>query len=453
MTTSRLERGRRRADPRLPAYLVAGFGALIAAIALGQPGLAALGAPFIALATIGVAGRRPVRLSGQVNLRSDRVVEGDIIEGEVSIDWDGQADVDVILPASRATSPVDPLPATSWSLSGTGPATLPFRIRAEFWGRHDLGSLWVRTRRPGSLTAHEHRLAAPPVVQILPAPLRLGRLLKPAEPRAVAGMHLSRYRGQGTDFAELRPYRPGDRLRDLSWATSARLDEPWVTVRHSERTGTVLLLLDAVYGDERRSTESLARAARTGWAVASVHLRAQDRVGLLARGRTTAWLPPHGGRRARYMLLDELLAIGRAAEDLHWRPRRGGRATLPHDALVVAITSLQSRDFIHELLHFRRAGHTAVALVVDDSDLLPDDGGIVDEAARRIWLASRETNRHSLERGGIATALVTVRDGVGPAISSLRRRMATVRSAGTGAASRSATASAASRLAHASAAT
>ena len=47
------EAGRWRPDPRLPAYLVGGFGALIAAIVSGHNELAALGAPFIALAAIG----------------------------------------------------------------------------------------------------------------------------------------------------------------------------------------------------------------------------------------------------------------------------------------------------------------------------------------------------------------------------------------------------------------
>jgi uncharacterized protein (DUF58 family) len=276
---------------------------------MGQPRLAALGAPFLTLAAIGLLVREPAGLSGDVVLAADRVIEGDEVEGEVRIDWRGEADVELLLAGCRPITPLDPQPVIGWSLSGAGPATLPFRFRADFWGVHELGSLWVRLRRRGGLSVHEQKLAVVPTVQVLPTPLRLGRLLRPAEPRAVAGMHLSRYRGHGTDFAELRPYRPGDRLRDLSCATSARLGAPWITVRHSERTGTVLLVLDAVYGDELWNREALARAARAAWAVASVHLRAQDRVGLLAQGRSTAWLPPQGGRRARWMLLEEQLEV------------------------------------------------------------------------------------------------------------------------------------------------
>lgn len=415
---------RPRADPRLTAYLTAGLGALIAAIVTGQYELAALGAPFVALAAIGLGDRRPAGLRADVVLHTQRVLEGDIVSGDVRVDWDGDAEVDVVLGASNGVEPVDPAPVAAWSVRARrGPVTLPFRLRARVWGLHDAGTLWVQVRRPGGLLVWEQKLTSGPTLRVLPTPLRLNRLFKLAEPRAVAGAHVSRFRGHGTDFAELRPYRPGDRLRDLSWSTSARFGKPWVAVRHSERTGTVLLLLDAFFGNDPAGRETLARAARAAWAVAAAHLKAQDRVGLLARGRITAWLPPRGGRRARWLLLDELLAVGGAAEGDAQAPRRGGRVIVPSDALVVGVTGLGWQSFIRDLLHYRRVGHTTAALVIDTSDLLPEGGGPADSAARRIWLARREAERHALERGGVPTALVRPTEGVSPAISALRRRI------------------------------
>ncbi|MEE8551369.1 MAG: DUF58 domain-containing protein [Gemmatimonadota bacterium] len=418
------EVGRRRPDPRLPAYLVAGFGALIVAIATGQPELAALGAPFVALAAIGLMDRDPVRIRGHLKLHRDRAVEDDVIEGEAYVDWDGEAEVDVMLADGHGVTPEDPAPVVGWSLpAGRGPVTLPFRFRARSWGVHEIGALWVRVRRPGSFVVNEYRLALSPTVRVLPTPLRLSRLLKPGEPRAIAGVHLARFRGHGTDFAELRPYRPGDRLRDLSWGTSARLGVPWVRVNHPERTATVVLVLDTVFSDGEGQREALARAARATWAVASMHLRVQDRVGLLARGRTAVWLSPRGGRRARWMVLDELLTIGGAAEDPSRRRSLRRRVAVPSDALVVGVTSLRSQTFVPHLLHYRHTGHATVALVIDTSDLLPEAGSPTDVAVHRIWLAQREAQRHSLERGGVPTALVTATDGVGAAILTLHRRM------------------------------
>lgn len=414
--------GHWRSDPRLPGYLVAGFGGLLAALVTGQPEFAALGAPFAVLAAAGLRRGGPVNVRGRVSLDGTRVLEGDLLKGEVRIEWNEEAEVDVRLAGWRGVRPVDPAPVVGWSLPpGAGPAALPFRLRARAWGDHDLGTLWVRVRRSGSLLVWEQELARAPRLRVLPSPLRLDRLLHPAEPRAVAGMHLSRLRGRGTDFAELRPYQPGDRLRDLSWTTSARLGTPWVIVHHPERTGTVLLVLDAFYKKGGTRPQALARAVRAAWSVASVHLRAQDRVGLLAHGMSAAWLPPRGGRRAQWMLLDQLLTIGGAAAS---RPpgRRRGRAVVPADALIVGVTSLRSGMFVRSLLHYRRAGHTTVALVIDTSDLLPQPEDRVDEAARRLWLADRDAQRHVLDRGGVPTALVTPSGGVGPAISALRRR-------------------------------
>lgn len=423
--------GRLRADPRLPAYLVGGFGALVVAIATGQAELAALAAPFLALAAAGLAAGRPSAFSGELTLSSQRVIEDDGIDGAVRLDWDGVAEVDVTLTGLRGVTPVEPAPHAAWALpAGRGPVTLPFRLRARAWGEHRPGTLWVRARRPGGLLVWEEKLGVAPPLRVLPAPLRLDRLLKPAEPRAVAGVHIARIRGQGTDFAELRPYQPGDRLRDVSWSTSARLGRPWVAVHHPERTGTVLLLLDAFATKDRSGREALARAARAAWAVAAAHLQAQDRVGLLSRGETIAWLPPRGGRRGRWLLLDTLLSVGGDAED-PWRSRRRDRrATVPSDALVVGLTSLGWPAFVRELLHYRRIGHATVALVIDTSDLLPEPRDDVDLAALRIWRARRDAERSLLDRGGVPSAIVTVGGGPAPAIAALRRHMNAFRRTG-----------------------
>jgi uncharacterized protein (DUF58 family) len=206
-------------------------------------------------------------------------------------------------------------------------------------------------------------------------------------------------------------------------------------VNHPEKTGTVVIMLDAVFGEEESSKEALARAARAAWAVASIHLRAQDRVGLLARGKTAAWLPPRGGPRARWMLLHELLSIGRAVEHVPRRLGTYGRIGVPSDALVVGVTSLRSQVFAPELLHFKRIGHTTVALVIDTSDLLLVSETPAGDASLRIWLAQRDAEARKLERGGVPTAVVSPEGGAGPAILSLGRRLdATRKRMATGAA-------------------
>ncbi|HSM06905.1 MAG TPA: DUF58 domain-containing protein [Longimicrobiales bacterium] len=423
------DRSRVRADPRLGGYLVAGFGALVAAVLAGVPALAALGAPFVALAARGLLPQAPAAPRGRLTLDAPRVIEGETLEAELTVEWEGEADVDIVVTDLRGVAPGEG-DRLHWAVRGTGPVIRTFRLRAEAWGTHRPARLWVRLQRPGSLRVHEHRLAVAPPLRVLPDPLRLDRLLRPPEPRAVAGAHLSRLRGSGTDFAELRPYQPGDRLRNVAWATSARLGTPWVTVHHPERTGTILLLLDTFFTDREGGQEARARIARTAWAVASLHLRVQDRVGILAAGRAVAWVPPQGGRRARALLIDELLDVGAAAEDFHGRRRRAGRVLVPSDALVVGITPLRSTAFTRELVHYRRTGRRVVVLGIDTGDLGASEGDPVREAARRVWLVEREIERRALEDAGIPTVLVTDAGGVGPAVTALGRRLARSRAGG-----------------------
>lgn len=418
-----------RADPRLVAYLAAACASLVATLVAGRAELAAAGAPFAALALVGLAERREPRVRARVEMTAARALEGDVVPGVVTVDWDGVAEVDVIVDRLPGVAAVEPAPVLGWSLpAGTGPVALGFRVRAETWGRHELGRIHVRARRPGGLVEWESPVGAGPTVRVLPRPLQLEALLRPSDPLAVAGAHVARVRGPGTDLAELRPYVPGDRLRDLSWAATARTGAPWVVVRHPERTGTVVLLLDANVDGSAAMGEALARIARAAWAVAEVHLHAQDRVGLLAQGRATAWLPPIAGRRARWMVLDELLAVGGATEDRRMaRPR--AHAVIPADALVVGVTTLRSPIFNRRLVHHRRAGHTTVALVVDMHDLVAPPADVVDAAAQRLWRADVDIERHRLERAGVSTAIVPA-DTVGPAISALRRVTARRRGAG-----------------------
>ncbi len=415
---------RLRPDPRLPAYLAGGLGVIVFAIASGNASLVALGAPLLVLAALGLYPRPPGDPRARLELEDVRALESDVIPGEIEIDWQGVAEVDVIVTDLRGLEPVDPAPVLGWSLpAGTGPVRLPFRLRAHMWGAHESGALWVRVRRPGGLVLREKKVASLPPIRVLPTALRLSRLLEPTESRAMTGMHVTRTRGHGSDFAELRPYRPGDRLRDISWGTSARLDEPWVRVNHPERIGTILLLLDVVFTEGTRSREGIARVARAAWTVASAHLQAQDRVGLLARGRTVAWLPPRGGRRARWMLLDELLNIGQVVGDASRRRTRSGRVFVPPDALVVGVSTLRAETFVPQLVHLRRQGHATGALVLDTSDLLPEEETRADTAARRIWLAQQRAQERELERAGVPTARVAGGESAGPAILALRRKM------------------------------
>src|SRR3954470_22900685 len=60
----------------------------------------------------------------------------------------------------------------------------------------------------------------------------------------LAGNYRSRYRGSGMQFKEFRPYEPGDDIRHMSWAVTARTGHPTVKIFEEERELNVVVLVD-----------------------------------------------------------------------------------------------------------------------------------------------------------------------------------------------------------------
>lgn len=60
----------------------------------------------------------------------------------------------------------------------------------------------------------------------------------------LGGQHLSKIRGRGMDFSEVRNYQAGDEIRHMEWRVTARTGRPFVKLYQEERERPVLLLCD-----------------------------------------------------------------------------------------------------------------------------------------------------------------------------------------------------------------
>lgn len=60
----------------------------------------------------------------------------------------------------------------------------------------------------------------------------------------LSGAHISRLRGRGLDFNELRAYVPGDDVRDIDWKVTARMRRPHTRIYNEERNRPALILVD-----------------------------------------------------------------------------------------------------------------------------------------------------------------------------------------------------------------
>lgn len=120
----------------------------------------------------------------------------------------------------------------------------------------------------------------------------------------LGGLHRSPRKGFSVEFAEHRPYQPGDDLRYLDWKIAARADR-WVVKQFEEETNLrATILLDvsrsmAWRGAATRLTK-LAYARQLAAALALLLLRQRDAVGLIRfddavrtmlppRSRSTQW--------------------------------------------------------------------------------------------------------------------------------------------------------------------
>jgi uncharacterized protein (DUF58 family) len=126
----------------------------------------------------------------------------------------------------------------------------------------------------------------------------------------MVGAYLSRFKGRGMDFEELREYNPGDDVRDIDWNVTNRMGRPFVKRFREERELGVVLVVDisasGAFGSTRRSKrESAVEIATT---LASAAARSSDKVGLLLfTDRTELFLPPRKGRRHILRIIKEML--------------------------------------------------------------------------------------------------------------------------------------------------
>ena len=59
-----------------------------------------------------------------------------------------------------------------------------------------------------------------------------------------SGNHLSKLRGRGMDFAEVRNYQAGDEVRHMEWRVTARTGRPHVKIFQEERERPAVIFVD-----------------------------------------------------------------------------------------------------------------------------------------------------------------------------------------------------------------
>ena len=396
----------RAATPKLGAYAGLAALGLLAALATRRPELVVLAAPFALSAALGLVLARRPQLDARVDLATDRALEGEEVEVRVLLEAAvGAERVEVLLELPRdlvVEAGDNPILV---HLHDGERRELTFGVRCARWGAFRVGRLFVRTADAFGVFRHETVVDRRTPLKVYPSEETVRTLLRPLETQVFSGNHVARQKGEGIEFADLRPFVPGDRVRRVNWRASARRGELWVNEHHAERNADVVILLDSFAEVRRGDRTTLDPALRAAASLAARYLRQKDRVGFVAFGGFLNWLLPSTGAGQLYRIVDAMLdtqiVLSYAWKDIGRVPRR----TLPPQALVFALTPLVDDRSATALLDLRARGFDLVVIEISPLALLPEPSGQLSELAHRLWRLRREAVRGRFERAGIPVAV------------------------------------------------
>ena len=212
------------------------------------------------------------------------------------------------------------------------------------------------------------------------------------------GAHLTRHIGPGVEYADIRPYVPGDQLRAVNWPVSARRRQLHVTQRLTDRAADVVVLIDTYRQPAGPATEATERVVRGAAQVVQTALRNGDRAGIVALGgNRPRWLGADIGQRQFYRVLDTVLGAGDRFEST--TGTLAPRAAVPAGAIVIAFSTLLDTEFALALIDLRRRrGHVVVAVDVLDSSPFEGDQ---DPLVVRMWALQRSAMYRDMATVGV----------------------------------------------------
>ena len=246
-------------------------------------------------------------------------------------------------------------------------------------------------------------------VRVRPQPSPVGGQLQLPHPIGLVGANRSTARGSGSEFADVRAYRPGDRLRAIHWPRTARTGELHVRDSYAEQDAAVLVVVDGSGGGP-----SWQRALQGAATVAEFFIRHGDRVGLVVLGAGRPAYLPYGSGLRHYHRVADLLSAAR--EPATNEPARRLRLPVEPGCTVSMLSSILTDVAPAITVALAQRGIPMIVL-----DTMPDADGVqdpLDQLAVRLRLLERRSVIDRLTRAG---AQVTPWVGAGSLDRPMRR--------------------------------
>lgn len=191
----------------------------------------------------------------------------------------------------------------------------------------------------------------------------------------LTGRHKSPFKGFSLEFAEHRPYFPGDDLRYLDWKVLAKSDKLFVRQFEQETNLRCYLLLD-ISGSmayQGKGMSKLEYGVRLGALLTYLILRQGDAIGLaIFSDRLIRFIP---ARRSLPHLSVILNALGSVRPEGQTHFRRVMEELSPHlkrRSLLVLLSDLldEGRALSRALHYLRHRGHEVLVMHLLDPDEL-----------------------------------------------------------------------------------
>jgi uncharacterized protein (DUF58 family) len=395
----------RKGSPRIEGYAAVAAIGLLAALVLRRPELAIVATPFALMLAVGTRIAHDPAVTVEFDLGTDRTLELAEVESTMIVRAERAVDrLELLVDLPANVDVDDGTDAYAFRLGPGQERMIPLTFRCARWGVYPLGDVGVRARDPFRLVVWEQRMSGRHRLKAYPRPVELRRILAPVETQAFAGSEVARARGDGVEYADIRDFVAGDRVRSINWRASARRQRLVVNERHPERNTDVVIFLDSFVDVSGVGRSTLEEAVRAGTSLASRYLERRDRVGLVGFGGTLRWLQPGMGLTQRYRLIETMLETGVEPtyvwRDINLIPAK----VLPPKALIIGLTPLVDPRFAAGVSDLRARGFDVVVVEVDPAPVVEERSSDLGKIAYRLWVLDRSVQHAKLEALGIGVA-------------------------------------------------
>lgn len=222
-----------------------------------------------------------------------------------------------------------------------------------------------------------------------------------------SGIKLSKVKGRGIDFAEVRAYQPGDDIRAIDWRVTARKNKPHTKIFREERERPALIYVDQsqhmFFGSTQRlkSVAAAELAGRIAWQT----LTAGDRIGGIVIGNEEQTLfRPFRTTRAVGRLLNQIASanqtLTRSASIDTQESKFSGLEQLRrltqsnYRIFIISDFSGDIESWSEQIKQLARHNHVTLLHIQDplDKELPPADHYVITDGNERLQFYSGKEN-------------------------------------------------------------